>query len=287
MLSTGIRLTLYRMGLRITSRAAPVIASRALEKRFLSPARHSVPAWESALAASATITWLSTRSGEAIPVYRWGEGPAILLVHGWSSRGTQLGRFIGPARDQGFSVITFDAPGHGCSAARLTGLPEMIDALEQVIAAHQSIAGVVAHSLGTVAASYVLGHLGTEIPSVYIAPPQEPGRYLAMVGDRMNVTPKAVSLAQRRIEQRFGTRFLELNHLELAQHVPGRVLVVHDHGDKEVAFEEGQRVAQALANSTLRSTTGLGHRRILKSEDVVKMAINHLLAKGQKPLSHR
>lgn len=274
----GLKAKAYRILFRAGSSVAPAMAAKVLEKRFLTPHRHSRPEWEEVLAGSATVSWLSTRAGKPFPVYRWGTGPAVLLVHGWSSRGTQLGRFVESLLSQGFSVLSFDAPGHGLCKRTLTGLPEMIETVDSIFDAQPSIVGVVAHSLGTVAASAVLGRRRSDIPAVYIAPPEEPGRYLALAGRFMNLTPSAVSQAQKRIERRFGVRFQELNHLQLARKVMGRVLVMHDQGDKEVAPEEGLRVSESLLNGSFQSTINLGHRRILNADDVVAMAVSHLAA---------
>jgi len=49
----------------------------------------------------------------------------VLLVHGWGGRGAQLASFVEPLVARGFSVLTFDAPGHGASAARWDGLADV------------------------------------------------------------------------------------------------------------------------------------------------------------------
>jgi hypothetical protein len=40
-----------------------------------------------------------------LPVYSWGSGPTILLAHGWSGRGSQLGAFVEPLVEQGFRLV--------------------------------------------------------------------------------------------------------------------------------------------------------------------------------------
>nr|WP_067293362.1 alpha/beta hydrolase [Marinobacterium profundum] len=265
-----------RVLLRLFALVFPSLAAKMLEARFLTPGCYALPEWEKRLAETASIRWCSTTSGKPFPVYSWGEGPVVVLVHGWSSRGTQLGRFIAPLVQQGFSVVTFDAPGHGLNEPTLTGLPEMIAATERVFADHGQVAGVIAHSLGTVAVSAALSRLPSVTHAVYIAPPEEPGRYLAQAGHFLNMTSKVISLAQKRIEHRFQVNFEELNHLCLAQAVEGRVLVVHDQCDKEVNHCEGVRIAQALPRGELLSVEGFGHRRILQSSDVVAIAVKYL-----------
>src|SRR5687768_13117485 len=42
-----------------------------------------------------------------------GEGPAVLLVHGWGERAASLGAFVAPLVGAGFRVVGVDLPGHG------------------------------------------------------------------------------------------------------------------------------------------------------------------------------
>jgi alpha-beta hydrolase superfamily lysophospholipase len=42
----------------------------------------------------------------------------ILLVHGWSGRGTQLFKIADELLKQGYSTISFDAPAHGKSPGK-------------------------------------------------------------------------------------------------------------------------------------------------------------------------
>ena len=45
--------------------------------------------------------------------WSWGNGPTVLLVHGWNGRATQLGGFVEPLVARGYRVVAFDAFGHG------------------------------------------------------------------------------------------------------------------------------------------------------------------------------
>ena len=50
----------------------------------------------------------------------------------WGSRGARLGSFVAPLTGAGFSVLGFDAPGHGASAGRLSSLPQFIAAIREI-----------------------------------------------------------------------------------------------------------------------------------------------------------
>ncbi len=51
--------------------------------------------------------------GKPLAVYAWGEGPTVLLAHGWNGRATQFWSFIDPLVDAGFRALSFDMPAHG------------------------------------------------------------------------------------------------------------------------------------------------------------------------------
>jgi len=109
-------LPVVRAGNRLLSALAPSVAARLAERRFLTPSRPRRPDAELALLATARARplFVGTRH---IELWLWGAGPSVLLVHGWGGRGTQLGAFVEPLVARGFSVVTFDAPGHGASGS--------------------------------------------------------------------------------------------------------------------------------------------------------------------------
>ena len=47
-------------------------------------------------------------------------------------------------------------------------------------------------------------------------------------------------------------------------------LVVHDHDDTTVPYGASQTLMQALSDARLHSTSGLGHRRVLKDPGVIR-----------------
>jgi alpha-beta hydrolase superfamily lysophospholipase len=53
---------------------------------------------------------------KSVVVYQYGQSDKkVLLVHGWSGRGTQLVKIADALLKSGCSTISFDAPAHGKS----------------------------------------------------------------------------------------------------------------------------------------------------------------------------
>ena len=53
-------------------------------------------------------------------------------------------------------------------------------------------------------------------------------------------------------------------------------LVIHDEEDRVLPFKEGKAVAEAWPGATFVATKGLGHRRMLKSDEIIEETIGFL-----------
>jgi pimeloyl-ACP methyl ester carboxylesterase len=153
--STNVRFTTMRGVLSGLSRVSPGTAANIATVLFRRPPRHrrsdlSPSAFDSGQRVNLVL------HGRRLAVWRWGAGPTVLLVHGWGSRGARLGSFVGPLTEVGFSVIAFDAPGHGASAGRLSSLPQFIAAIQAIGERFGPLDGVVAHSMGGAATTLAM-----------------------------------------------------------------------------------------------------------------------------------
>lgn len=265
--STIVRV--FRIGARLTSTVSPKLGAAWLERLFLTPRRWPIAAIEEERMASAERRVLRFDSARELPVYTWGNGPPVLLAHGWSGRGSQMSGFVAPLVERGFSVTTFDAPGHGAADGRLSGLPEMASSLELVASHLGQVHAVVAHSLGASATTMALSR-GLEVArAVYIAPPENPGDYLFRAAEYLGFSRRAAQSAQALMEKRFGVPFQDAKGTQLASELDVPLLVIHDLRDREVPHDDGQRLAAAWPGSQLMTTNGLGHSRILSDPSVV------------------
>src|SRR5688500_6559183 len=115
--STSVRLSVVRGLFRGLTPIAPVVAAELAVALFRRPPGHKGSESERSALASGEKSNLPL-NGRRLAVWRWGKGPAILLVHGWGSRGARLASFLPPLTEAGYSVVAFDAPGHGASAGK-------------------------------------------------------------------------------------------------------------------------------------------------------------------------
>jgi pimeloyl-ACP methyl ester carboxylesterase len=214
--------------------------------------------------------------GKPLAVWRWGRGPAVLLVHGWGSRGARLASFIAPLTDARFSVVAFDAPGHGASAGRLSSLPQFISAILAVARELGRVEAIVAHSMGGAATTLAMARGLTAGRLVFLAPAADPAGYSERFASVLGLSPHVLSRMKLGLERRFGMAWKDFDVLASARTMTTPLLVFHDREDRDVAWSDGAAIAAAWPGAELVSTEGLGHRRIVQDPAVVARAVAFL-----------
>ncbi|MEM9380271.1 MAG: alpha/beta hydrolase [Planctomycetota bacterium] len=250
------------------ARIAPAPAARAASWLFCRPTRHRLPDAERALLKVADP--FDVRLGrQRLRAWRWGTGErVVLLVHGWSGRGAQLGGFVQPLLDRGFTVVAFDGPGHGASTGTSSSLVEMADACFAVTRnLRRTPFGVVGHSMGAAAAAIAVAEGLDAERAAWISPPASLAHFIDAYASFLGFRAPARDRIVRAMESTFQVRLDELDVERIDVPAGDRMLVLHDLDDREVPAEHGRRVADAFG-ATFETTSGLGHRRILRDRTV-------------------
>jgi pimeloyl-ACP methyl ester carboxylesterase len=210
--------------------------------------------------------------------WTFGEGLTVLLVHGWGGRATQLRGFIEPLVSTGHRVVLFDGPGHGDSDRGSSSLPEFGAAVGAVLRAVGPVHAVIAHSMGGPATVLGLEHQPFSPRLVFLAPPADVRDVTARFGRMLHIPPDVVRLMERRIEDRFLRPIASYDLPSRGSDARSPLLVIHDTTDREVPFQDGQRVAHGWS-AELVATTGLGHVRLLRDPEVIARAASFVSAR--------
>jgi pimeloyl-ACP methyl ester carboxylesterase len=172
-------------------------------------------------------------------------------------------------------VVAFDAPSHGASDPGPEGpgrstLLEFADALAAVVAANGPAHAVIAHSLGATAAAYAV-RAGLPVGRLaFVAPMADPLPYTRTFAGRLGFGERVRTRLVARIERRVGTSMSAFDVPAMARQVATPpLLLVHDRQDVETGWSDSAAIAQSWPDTRLITTTGLGHRRILRAPAVV------------------
>lgn len=260
-----------RAGFSASSQLAPKLTARVAERLFRKTRRRKTRPGERDVLQAASATTLA-----GMKAWSWGEGPTVLLVHGWNGRATQLGAFVSPLVARGYRVVAFDAFGHGESPGSFLSLPELATCIRQVADELGGVYGVIAHSLGGAATTFALAK-GLEIErAVFVSPPADPREFLAIFSAALGISDEVRALTKQRVEQRLGSAMEDMRATALAPSMKTPLLVIHDRDDKEVPARVGQSIADAWPDAELMLTEGLGHQRILRDETVTHFAVRFI-----------
>src|SRR5687768_14591147 len=228
--STNVRSLMkdgVRTGVSWLGRQSPLLGSMAAESLFLSPARHARPAWEARLLDKAQA-FSVPYAGHQLPAWAWGEGPTVLLLHGWEGRGSQLGSFVAPLVRSGHRVVTLDLPGHGAAHAAKVSIVDFAWVLAQVHPALGRTHGVLGHSVGGAASAiaYTLSPFAQRL--VLIGAPRGPRRFFDGFVRHLELDGPTTHATEHRLSERYGLSLDEIDATTFAPFVRAQVLVIHD-----------------------------------------------------------
>jgi pimeloyl-ACP methyl ester carboxylesterase len=222
--------------------------------------------------------------GRTIRGHRWGSGPVVYLVHGWGGNETQLAKLVPPLLAAGFTVVTHDAPSHGSSdqgaVAGQSHAVEMGHALDAVAAVHGPAHAVVAHSMGGLATGLTLrsGWLGTQRLAL-VAPMVRIGDHLPTLEAGLGFGPRTRERLKRRAYDRVGLTVDQVDFVRLAQEIERpELLVIHDRDDRSAKYASTVELVDGWEGARLTTTEGLGHRRILADDAVVRQVVAFVIA---------
>lgn len=274
-------LVALRAGFGSLASLAPNLSAACAEALFRMPPRHARLARERHAMESGRLEMLP-HAGGRLATWTFGEGPAVLTAHGWGGHAGRLSAFFSPLVDAGFSVVAFDAPGHGRSSGSFASLPDFIGAIETLAAARGPFTAVVGHSAGSAAAALAIRRGVPFDRAALLSPPANPEYYASRFAHYMGIPPAVRDAMMRRLEERYRIGWSDLRLCERAPFA-AELLVVHDRNDARVPWKEGAAIVAACAKARLVSTRGLGHHKILRDPSVVATVVRFLATRKERP----
>jgi pimeloyl-ACP methyl ester carboxylesterase len=245
-------------------------AAEALIERAMKPRRRARPRLAEPL-QDAEDHRVETPAGPVI-AWRLGQGPAVLLVHGWEDDNALWGPMIDRLQANGRPVIAFDLPGHGFSPAELTEPGVAGEAVTAVAEALGPVEAVIGHSFGCVALAMALdAGLSAERAVLIASPiPRTRGRSLdrALEGEAPEVAARVREIMAAR--QAAASPVFDME--AAVARVTTKALIVHSMDDEECPPGNACLIADAWPGAALMWVDGLGHRRVAQDGDIIQRA---------------
>ena len=229
-------------------RLAPEHVAGKMRRAFMTPRNLPPRDWELPVLASAER--ITLRFG--LSALRWGNGPTVLLMHGWEGRPTQFAALIETLVRAGHTVVSLEGPGHGRSPGEQANVVLFARALLEAAA---------------------------ELPPLLAAPARLLG-VLRGFAHRLGLPARARAAFIRQIERDVGMQIARLDVTGYQLELPG--LVVHAADDALVAADEAQVIHKAWFDSRLMLLEAGGHQRVL-SDPRLGEAVLELLARAAAP----
>lgn len=252
---------------------SPKLASALALKIFATPQRIPRPDSEKEMFESSRKFTLKN----GIAAFEWGEasGPLVMLIHGWNGRGTQLSPFAKNLIQNKFRVVALDGPGHGDSPPGPDGMTNPVHFAQFIIDAQkeldpQGAHSVIAHSFGG-GCSVLAAQRGLKTKSlVLVASPAFYERVVDFFAKGLGLDDKTKEKFIARIIKITNLHPREINIGMIGKTLQLPLFIVHDKDDNAVDYASATAIHEQWPGSKLLPTEGLGHRRIMKDQNVLR-----------------
>ncbi|WP_111709350.1 alpha/beta hydrolase [Lutibacter citreus] len=217
-----------------------------------------------------------------IMVYTYGNSKKkVLLVHGWSGRGTQLFSIANKLVENGYMTISFDAPAHGKSKGKSTMMPEFISCILQLEKEFGPFEIAIGHSLGAMAVLNSIKKGLNVKKAITIGAGDIITDIIINFIEKIDLKPIIVQKMKIYYLKKFNFDIDTLSASVAAKQVKIPILVIHDNNDKEVSVNCAYNIDKNLENGETFITNNLGHTRILKDKTVVQRVLEFILQNDQ------
>ncbi|MFV5684574.1 alpha/beta fold hydrolase [Flavobacterium sp. GB2R13] len=263
---------------KLISIISPKLITLFAAKLFTTPIKHKIPKRELEMDhnSSQKLIKIPTINKEVV-LYQYGKSEKkILLVHGWSGRGTQLFKIADELLKAGYSTISFDAPAHGKSPGKNTIMVDFIATILEIDKQFGPFQAAIGHSLGGMSVLNAIKK-GLKVNHAVVI---GSGDIVQDIMDdfvaKLGLKPSISTRLRLHFEKKYKEEMNNYSAFLAAQETTIPILVIHDNDDPEVPVKAGVHIHKYLKNGELLLTNGLGHRKILGNPKVIEKTVQFI-----------
>jgi len=247
-------------------------------KLFTTPIKHKIPKREFHMDKNSIQKNLFIPSiKKDIVVYHYGKSEKkILLVHGWSGRGTQLVKIADELLNLGYSSISFDAPAHGKSKGNSSIMVEFIASILELEKHFGPFEFAIGHSLGGMS---ILNSIREKLKVRKVVIIGSGDIIQDIIDDfikKLELNPEIGIKLREHFEKKYRVEMNYYSASNAAKEVLIPVLIIHDENDVDVNVKAAYNIKENLNISELMITKNLGHRKILGNTEVIKRIVEFI-----------
>lgn len=263
---------------KIISFISPKLVTLFAAKLFTTPIKHKIPKRELEMDRNSIQKLINIPAiDKEVVLYQYGKSEKkILLVHGWSGRGTQLFKIADELLKEGYSTVSFDAPAHGKSPGKTTIMIDFIATILEIDDQFGPFDAAIGHSLGGMSVLNAIKK-GLKVNHAIVIGSGDIVQdimddFVVKLGLKPNISTYLSSFFEKKYEEKMNSfsAFLAAKETDIP------VLVIHDNNDPEVPVSAGIHIHKYLKNGALLLTDGLGHRKILGNHKVIERTIQFI-----------
>lgn len=211
-----------------------------------------------------------------IQTYIWvGTQETVLLIHGWESNAARWEDMVQLLQKDNKNIIAIDAPAHGLSSGISFDIPtygKFIKFISEKF--HPQF--IIAHSLGGASAVYsqAIFPSASLQKMVLIAAPSDQKVLFENYVKLLSLNNSVLVGIDKYFKKCFGYSLDEFSGQNFAKLITIPTLIIHDHTDASVLYEESQKIFSNLPNAIMHSTNGLDHS--MQDEELNELIYNFL-----------
>jgi pimeloyl-ACP methyl ester carboxylesterase len=263
---------------KLISFISPKLVTQFAAKLFTTPIKHKIPKRELEMDHNSIQKLITIPAiDKEVVLYHYGKSDKkIILVHGWSGRGTQLFKIADELVKAGYSTVSFDAPAHGKSPGKKTIMVDFIATILEIDKQFGPFEAAVGHSLGGMSVLNAIKK-GLKVNHAVII---GSGDIVQDIMDdfvaKLELKPNISTRLRLHFEKKYKEDMNSYSAYLAAKETAIPVLVIHDNNDPEVPVTAGIHIHKYLKNGELLLTDGLGHRKILGNHKVIERTVQFI-----------
>ena len=216
----------------------------------------------------------------------WGEGPLVILIHGWEGRSTQMTIIAKKLASLGFQAVAVDIKAHGESDGRKVSFKDYIEDIDALIKhLDQDVHAMLGHSAGGLCMMAAREMLDLKVNHfVTVSSPSAPFPLIESIREQLNLSEPVLDMIRARVAKNFDCNWDELvdGRAYKKRHNDEQLLLVFDKDDDVVEHNQSDVIQEIWPSAKVFKSNGLGHFKPLWAEEVVDQVAQFIAEPASK-----